>query len=409
MEIEISRIGPENLDRVLSLEKDCFPDSFWGPGTLRGVLSRRPGNISLGALVGDDLAGCVSACADDAGFLHILSVAVAPGFRRRGLATRLLSSALHWGCMKGLRRARLEVRKGSPDVRRVYGSLGFREEGCLDGYYGNGEAAVVMGKAIPGRPEVARTAMALWKFFRGAVPRVGVILGSGLGWLAEQGGARRSIPYDGIPGMEGSGIPGHPGLLSTNSRGTVVFLQGRRHHYQGFRGEEVVLLPSALASIGVDTWLLTTSSGALGPGLRTGDAVVIEDHVNLSGCVPCAPSAPPGKVYSPGLRAEAFRLARTLDAPVSGGIFGCVSGPAYETAAEVALLAGSGVSVVSMSTAQEALALVSQGCRILGVSLVTNEVARGGSVSHSEVLGAQETVSERLGRFLPGLVEELVK
>jgi purine nucleoside phosphorylase len=62
-----------------------------------------------------------------------------------------------------------------------------------------------------------------------------------------------------------------------------------------------------------------------------------------------------------------------------------------------------------MSTAQEALALVSQGCRILGVSLVTNEVARGGSVSHSEVLGAQETVSERLGRFLPGLVEELVK
>jgi purine-nucleoside phosphorylase len=309
--------------------------------------------------------------------------------------------------MKGLRRARLEVRAGSPGVRRVYRSLGFREEGRREGYYGNGEAAVVMGMDMPGRPDVARTAAALYGFFRGAVPRVGVILGSGLGWLAGQAGTRRSTPYDCIPGLEGGLVPGHPGILSMNRRGTVVFLQGRRHHYQGYSGEEVVLLPSALASIGVDTWLLTTSSGAVRSGLETGDAVVIEDHVNLSGCVPCPPPVPPGKVYSPGLMADAFRLARTLDAPVSGGIFGCVSGPAYETAAEVALLAGSGVSVVSMSTVQEALALVSQGCRVLGVALVTNEVARGDSVSHSEVLGAQETVSDRLGRFLPELVEEL--
>ncbi len=389
---------------------ECFPDSHWGPGALRGVLGRRPRNLSLGALSGDELVGCISAGAQDDGVLHILSLAVLPGFRRRGLGTRLLSAAVHWGSMRGLNRACLEVRAGSPEIRRLYGRLGFREEGRLDDYYGDGEAAVVMGRAVPGRPEVARAARELYGHFRGAVPRVGVILGSGLGWLAGPPEGRRSVtPYDGIPGMAGSGVPGHSGMLSTNRRGTVVFLQGRRHRYQGFDGDEIVLLPSALASIGVDTWLLTTSSGALASGLRTGDAVIIEDHVNVSGCVPGVPSVPPGTVYSPGLRERAFRLARVLGAPVSGGIFGCVSGPAYETAAEVAFLAESGISVVSMSTAQEAMALVSQGCRVLGVALVTNEVAQGDSVSHSEVLGAQRTVSARLGRFLPDLVEELEK
>lgn len=409
MVTEIRRIGLSHLDRVAALERACFPHEFWSRSILRGVLGRRPGSLSLGAFHDRELVGCVSADTGDPPELHVISIGVAPGFRRRGVGSALLSRALHWGGMRGCRRARLEVREGSLGALSVYNRLGFRSECTLPGFYDDGGTAVCMERGMTPVPGVAGAAVRILDLLGGRVPRAGVVLGSGLGWLAAITEPGLSIPYASIPGMEGEHVKGHQGRLLLDHGGDTVYLMGRRHHYQGYDGDQVCLLPSALASMGVDSWLLTTSAGALHEGLRTGDAVVITDHVNLSGCTPASPACPAGSPYSPGLAAMALEKGASMAAPVLPGVFGCVSGPAYETGAEVTLLRESGVSVVSMSTAQEAMALAAQGCRVLGLALVTNEVEQGDSVGHTEVLKAQERVSVRQRNYLPELVKELVR
>lgn len=410
MVTETRRIGTEHLDRATALERACFPGEYWSRQILRGVLARWSESLSLGSFAGGELVGYASAALDDSGATHVVSIGVAPEFRRKGIGSGLLSGVLQWGRMRGSRTAYLEVREGSLLARSVYKRLGFQGERVLPGYYQDGGAAIVMEKGIPSISGVPGVAGSILGILGGRVPRAGVVLGSGLGWLAAMEEPGLSIPYAHIPGMGGEFVEGHQGKLLINRIGDTVYLMGRRHHYQGYDGNEVAVLPSALASIGVDSWLLTTSAGALRSELRTGDAVVITDHVNLSGCTPASPVCHPGSpLYSPSLSVRALEIGASLSAPVLSGVFGCVSGPAYETGAEVSLLRDSGVSVVSMSTAQEAQALVSQGCRVLGVALVTNEVDQGESVGHSEVLKAQETVSARQRRFLPELVRELVK
>jgi purine-nucleoside phosphorylase len=310
--------------------------------------------------------------------------------------------------MRGCTRAFLEVRAGSEGARAAYAKLGFGGEDIIEGYYEDGGAALLMSRELCPRREVAGMATAVRDLLEGRVPRVGVILGSGIGWLAESDEPGFTVPYERIPGMAGSSVEGHQGRLLVNGSGSTVYLMGRRHHYQGYDGGQVTALPSALAALGVDSWLLTTSSGALVPGLRTGDAVVITDHINLSGCVPPAPLCPVGtSVYSRRLGAKTLELGSEAGIPLREGVFACVSGPAYETASEACLLADSGVDVVSMSTVQEALALASQGCEVIGVALVTNDVGSGESVSHSEVLRAQTAVRSAQGTLLRRLVQTL--
>lgn len=410
MVAELRRIGTESLTLVTSLEKACFPSDFWSRATLRGVLARCPDSVSVGAFVCGELVGYVSASLEEPWEVHMLSLAVAPGHRRRGIASRLVSSVLHWGRMRGCARVFLEVRVSSQRARTAYERLGFSAEWIRDGYYEDGEAALVMSGELSPETEVADMAAAVRDLLKGRVPRVGVILGSGIGWLAEMDEPGFAVPYEQIPGMAGSPVEGHQGRLLVNGSGSTVYLMGRRHHYQGYGGRQVTALPSALASLGVDSWLLTTSSGALVPGLRTGDAVVITDHVNLSGCVPPAPLCPVGtSIYSRRLGAGTLELGKAAGITVREGVFACVSGPAYETGSEVNLLADSGVDVVSMSTVQEALALASQGCEVIGVALVTNDVGSGESVSHAEVLRAQTSVRSARGALLGKLVEKLVQ
>lgn len=410
MAAELRRIGTESLTAVTALEKACFPGDFWSRATLRGVLARCSDSVSVGAFVHGELVGYVSAVLEEPWEVHVLSLAVAPGHRRRGVASRLVSSVLHWGRMRGCERVFLEVRVSSERARTVYERLGFSCEGISESYYEDGEAALVMSGELSPEPEVAEMASAVRNLLKGRLPRVGVILGSGIGWLAEMDEPGFTVPYGHIPGMAGSSVEGHQGRLLVNGSGSTVYLMGRRHHYQGYDGRQVAALPSALASLGVDSWLLTTSSGALAPELRTGDAVVMKDHVNLSGCVPTAPRCPVGTtVYSRRLGVRALELGQAAGIKVREGIFACVSGPAYETGSEVSLLAESGVDVVSMSTVQEALALASQGCEVIGVALVTNDVGSGESVSHAEVLRAQASVRSARGALLGKLVEKLVQ
>lgn len=408
MAVELRRIGTDSLTLVTALEKACFPSDFWSRATLRGVLARWSDSVSVGAFARGELVGYVSATLEEPWEVHVLSLAVAPGYRRRGVASRLVSSVLHWACMRGCTRVFLEVRVSSQSARAAYERLGFSGEGISDGYYEDGGAALVMSGKLYPEQDVAGMATAVRDLLEGRVPRVGVILGSGIGWLAEMDEPGFAIPYEQIPGMAGNSVEGHQGRLLVNGNGSTVYLMGRRHHYQGYDGRQVAALPAALASVGVDSWLLTTSVGAVVPDLRTGDAVVITDHVNLSGCVPVVPGRPVGtSVYSRRLGAETLKLGSEAGIPVREGVFACVSGPAYETGSEVSLLADSGVDVVSMSTVQEALALASQGCEVIGVALVTNDVGSGDSVSHSEVLRAQTAVRSTQGALLRKLVQIL--
>jgi len=408
--VELRRIGTESLTRVAALEKACFPGDFWSRATLKGVLARWSDSVSVGAFAQDELLGYVSAALDEPHEVHLLSLAVAPEYRGRGIASRLVSSVLHWGRMRGCRRAFLEVRVSSGSARAAYERLGFSVRGNSDDYYEDGEAALLMSRGLAPEPEVAGMAAAIRDILDGRVPRVGVVLGSGIGWLAGMDEPGFTVPYGRIPGMSGSQVEGHQGNLLVNAEGSTVYLMGRRHHYQGYDGRQVAALPAALASLGVDSWLLTTSAGAVVPGLRTGDMVVITDHVNLSGCIPSAAMRPVGtSVYSRRLGAKTVELAAGAGIPVREGVFSCVSGPAYETGSEVGLLADSGVDVVSMSTVQEALALASQGCEVIGIALVTNDVGSGAAVNHAEVLRAQTSVRTARGALLRELVKTLVK
>lgn len=408
MAVDLRRIGTESLPHVTALEKSCFPSDFWSRATLRGVLARWSDSVSVGAFVRGELVGYVSASLEEPWELHVLSLAAAPEHRRRGIASRLLSSVLHWACMRGCTRAFLEVRVSSESAMSVYERLGFSGEGISEGFYEDGGAALVMARELCPVRETAGMANAIRDLLRGRIPRVGVILGSGIGWLAEMDEPGFSVPYERIPGMAGSSVEGHQGRLLVNESGGAVYLMGRRHHYQGYDGLQVTALPSALAALGVDTWLLTTSAGAVVPDLGTGDAVVITDHVNLSGCVPPAPLCTVGtSVYSGRLGVKTLELGALEGIPVRGGVFACVSGPAYETSSEAGLLADSGVDVVSMSTVQEALALASQGCEVIGVALVTNDAGSGESVSHSEVLRAQTAIRSAQGALLRKLVQKM--
>lgn len=389
------------------LENLCFPLDPWSPSTLESVLERRPDTLVLGAFIDGGMAGYAAASFPRSRPARLLSIAVEPGCRNRGIGSDLISCFISRARFRGARKVSLEVRKSSSAVR-FYEGKGFRVKRVLPSYYPDGEAGLLMEKPVFPCPQALRAIRVLHELLEGRTPGVGVILGSGLGWLAETEGRGLSIGYDRIPGMGGGSVEGHAGRLALNPSGDTVFLMGRRHHYQGYTGDEVSFLPSVLASMGTDTWILTTSAGAVDPGLRTGDAVVFSDHVNLSGCFPEPPGLSPGReVYPRSLRERALSLGETLEAPVRSGVFCGVSGPGYETPAEVEYLAGSGVSAVSMSTVQEALSLAAQGCGVLGVALVTNQVDQGDSVDHEEVLQARSAVMEKQGKFLPGLVEEL--
>lgn len=392
----------EHAEELFELEKLCFP-SPWDIDEIRALVSGGLSVRTVAAFRNERPVGYVSATFSEPGVLHVISICVHPDLRNLGAGSGLLSCALQWGRHMEARRVLLEVREGNIPAISFYRRHGFKENGLIRDFYGPGLNGLTMERPIDPIPGTLDAVLFLNSRLS-VIPRVGVVLGSGLGWVAERFGHGKTIPFGDIPGMAGTAVQGHAHKLQVSEDGGVVFLMGRRHHYQGFSGREIALLPSALASLGVSRWLLTSSSGAVDPTFRVGDAMMFTDHINFSGCVP---DTPPfyagGDVYSESLRRTG---ERTLNSP-RRGVFACVSGPAYETASEVDLIRESGCSAVSMSTAQEAMALRALGCQVLALALITNAVESGDSVSHQEVLSAQETISSRQGPALVKLVERL--
>jgi purine-nucleoside phosphorylase len=252
----------------------------------------------------------------------------------------------------------------------------------------------------------------------GFVPRVGVVLGSGLGAFGDQvageGGAK--IPFHEV-GLPSSAIVGHAGNLCVGHvQGVpVACLQGRVHGYEGHSPDRVVFAVRALARWGCSAFVLTNAAGGANPTLEPGDLMLLSDHINLMGWNPL--SGPNDEslgarfvdmtcAYDRELRAQAHAAAREGNVVLREGVYCALSGPSYETPAEIRMLRGYGADAVGMSTVPEVLALRHLGVRCVAISCITNKGAglSQGLLDHAEV---QEVANRTRSSFV-GLLERLV-
>ncbi|MDQ3555331.1 MAG: purine-nucleoside phosphorylase [Gemmatimonadota bacterium] len=251
-------------------------------------------------------------------------------------------------------------------------------------------------------------------------PRVVLVLGSGLGGLAEEIENPTRVPYEEIPGFPRSTVAGHAGaLLFGRWEGVeVAAMQGRFHLYEGWSPEQVARPIRALGSLGASAMLLTNAAGGIRPGLRPGDLMLISDHINLTGRNPLAGPVAEGEErfpdmtepYDAGLRTAAAETALELRVPVTDGVYAAVLGPSYETPAEIRMLARLGADAIGMSTVPETIVARARGMRVLGISCITNLAAGlgGGPLSHAEVTETGARVRDRLAALVRGILPRMV-
>jgi purine-nucleoside phosphorylase len=250
-------------------------------------------------------------------------------------------------------------------------------------------------------------------------PVVGVVLGSGLGALADRIEDRVVIPYEEIPEFPAPTVTGHAGRLVVGKLGAtpVAVLQGRSHLYEGASASTVAFGVRLLAWFGVRSLLLTNAAGAVNPALAPGELVRITDHLNLTGANPLTgpnderlgtrfPDM--GEPYDARLGALLDAGAARLGVGLGQGIYAGLAGPSYETPAEVRMLRTLGADLVGMSTVLEAIAARHAGVRVAAISVVTNLAAglSAQALSHEEVLRAGAGAVERLDRLVQAWAPE---
>jgi purine-nucleoside phosphorylase len=248
-------------------------------------------------------------------------------------------------------------------------------------------------------------------------PRVGVVLGSGLGRFADTLEDPVAISYGQIPGFAESRVLGHAGRLVAGScSGTsTLVMQGRVHLYEGHPLEQVVLPIRTLILCGCRTVIITNAAGGIRGDLVPGDLVLISDHINLTGTNPLqggnddrlGPRFPDmTTAYDGELRALAQRAAAEIGLrPLKEGVYNWMLGPSYETPAEIRMLRTLGADLAGMSTVPEVIAANHMGARVLGISCVTNMAAGlGGKLSHDDVKQTAERVEKQFVQLLRQIV-----
>ncbi len=241
----------------------------------------------------------------------------------------------------------------------------------------------------------------------GFVPAVGLILGSGLGEIADAIMPEAVIDYRDLPGFPRPTVSGHAGRLVLGRLGgvPVACLQGRVHLYEGRPPGEVARLVDALAEIGCRILLLTNAAGSLRPDVGPGALVVLSDHINLQGTNPLVGAArfvDMSAVYDAALRGVLFETAATAGVPLAEGVYLAVLGPCFETPAEIRAYRTLGADLVGMSTVPEAIAARAAGLRVAAISIVTNLAAgmSGAALSHQETLEQSGKAAAALRRLL---------
>ena len=252
------------------------------------------------------------------------------------------------------------------------------------------------------------------------VPEVGLVLGSGLGDLADALTDAVAIPFADLPGWPATTAPGHAGrlLLGRLAGKPVILLQGRFHIYEGNDPGLVVQPVLLFGRLGARVVILTNAAGGLNPAWGPGTLMVIRDHINLTGRNPLSgPNANEigarfpdlTEAWSPRLRERLHAAGAAEGVALGEGVYVGLTGPNYETPAEVRMLAGLGGDAVGMSTVLECIAARWAGLEVCGVSLVTNAGAgySGSPLTHEEVLEAGAEAGPRLARVISRFVADL--
>ena len=215
-------------------------------------------------------------------------------------------------------------------------------------------------------------------------PRIGIVLGTGLGGLAERIDVEATVPYEDVPGFPAPTVETHAGRLVFGSLGgtPVVAMQGRYHRYEGYTLQEVTFPIRVLHALGADTLVVSNVSGGMNPLWRAGELVLIDDHINLLGDSPLVgpnseelgPRFPDmSEPYDRELQTRTIQAALKLRIRLHRGVYVAVTGPQLETRAEYRMLRGLGADVVGMSTVPEVIVARHMGMRVLGLSIITDE------------------------------------
>ena len=269
--------------------------------------------------------------------------------------------------------------------------------------------------------EAARNAAASISERVGSRPTVGIILGSGLGGIAQAIDDATRIPYSGIPGFPTSTVLGHAGELVAGSigRSRVVALSGRFHIYEGHDARLAGFPVRVLHELGIETLIVSNAAGSARADLLPGTIMLISDHVNLMFRNPLIGGLEEGDIRFPDmsdpydlqLRALAREVAREQGVSLAEGIYAGLLGPSYETRAEVRMVARLGADVVGMSTVPEVIVARARGIRVLGFSCVTN-FACGlavAPITHEEVIETTARVGDRMQRLVREVVVRLAR
>ncbi|HUE36759.1 MAG TPA: purine-nucleoside phosphorylase [Candidatus Acidoferrum sp.] len=246
-----------------------------------------------------------------------------------------------------------------------------------------------------------QTAAAVLKKASSLRPSLGIVLGSGFHHLVEELSVTEEIPYAKIPGFPEPTVMGHAGKLFLGHLGDtpVAVLSGRSHYYEGHSMDRVTFSVRTLAALGVHDLLLTNAAGGINKSFRTGDFMVITDHINLMGINPLRGSSnflDLTQVYDAGLNTLLFGAGRESKLKLRRGVYLAVCGPNYETPAEVRAFANLGADAVGMSSVPEAIVARQWGLNVAAVSCITNRAAGLGNkaLSHAEVLEAADRVGK---------------
>ncbi len=251
-----------------------------------------------------------------------------------------------------------------------------------------------------------------------AAPAVGIILGSGLSSFADSFEDRVVMPYQDIPHFPRSSVPGHPGRLVIGKVDGVpcVAMQGRIHYYEGYSPSQVAYPARVLCALGIRTLVVTNAAGAINPSFAPADLMAIVDHINLAGWNALigsnddrlGPRFPDmSAAYDPALTALLVKAAASCNVEMKRGVYAILTGPSYETPAEIRALRVLGADAVGMSTVPEVIAARHMGVKVAGVSCITN-LAAGISprpLTHEAVtetaIRARDMFSKILARFIP--------
>ena len=264
------------------------------------------------------------------------------------------------------------------------------------------------------------SAQAIQDRLGGFVPRVAMILGSGLGYLGDEVEQPVAIPYQEIPHFKASTAPGHKGRLVFGALEgqPVAVMQGRMHHYEGYSYEEVSYAVRVLRLLGCQTLIVTNAAGCVNTGWQAGDLMLITDQIKLFSESPLRGENLPdfgvrfpdaSHLYTPRLQALARETAAQLGISLREGVYFYCYGPQYETPAEVRAARILGGDAVGMSTAPEVIVAAHCGMEVLGFTLLSNMAAGilDQPLSEQEVLDAAEAARERFSALVLGCLEKL--